>query len=438
MSKSERHEQFYSTVHSMLEGVAGLTPERRDEKLKQLFANYGPQLNGCLVRKFRVSDDDAADVVQEFLLKRFLTPAPEQNVAGQFLAAKRKEPLLRFRNYLRRSLYNFYIDLQRRPQLPVVQMDNLEGSDRQITEHLDDDLREDITWANQLLLKACDEVERECQLRDQSNVWTIFYERTLRPIESGEPAMSYVDLCKKGLAPTPKQAANLLQTAVSKFNRVLRSIVAGYLPCDEEALQGSIEQELEQLRIALAKSNGIHLVEASDYSVIPVQPMGPNRQQLLNVSEEVSSLWSDDDLSDFWKSLLNRRPAQILAEISGNSTVPANDVDQTEQSTLSELIASPKPAVDILISFKETAKQSAVQRTSERAQATTPVNAFPPNVTMLIYTLAIAIARLRWNQRISSDPDSRFIQRVCRLLEFSWLDPQSRQILQSWLEILRH
>ena len=55
---------------------------------------------------------------------------------------------------------------------------------------------------------------------------------------------------------------------------------------------------------------------------------------------------------------------------------------------------------------------------------------------MLIYGLVIAIARLRWNQRISSDPDSRFIQRVCRLLEFPWIDPQSRQILQAWLEML--
>ena len=53
-----------------------------------------------------------------------------------------------------------------------------------------------------------------------------------------------------------------------------------------------------------------------------------------------------------------------------------------------------------------------------------------------IYALSIAIARIRLNQRISSDTDSRFIQRICRLLEFSWIDSQSRQILQKWLEML--
>ena len=76
MPKFENHEQFYSTVHSMLEGVAGLTPERRDEKLLQLITNYGPQLNGCLIRKYGISEDDAAEVVQQFLLTRLLVPLP--------------------------------------------------------------------------------------------------------------------------------------------------------------------------------------------------------------------------------------------------------------------------------------------------------------------------------------------------------------------------
>lgn len=438
MPKSESHEQFYSTVHSMLEGVAGLTPERRKEKLRQLITDYGPQLNGCLIRKYGISADDAAEVVQQFLLMRLLVPSPEQNVAGQFLAAKKNEPQLRFRNYLRRALYNFYIDERRRRQLPVVQVDCLEASAGKTAENSDEDLREDITWANHLLNQACNAVQQECYLRDQADVWRVFRERILKPIETGEPAISYVDLCTGGLASSPKQAANLLQTAVRKFNRVLRDLVAGYLPCEEETLPHSVEQELDELRRALATPDGVRLTSASDYSVIPPASASTERKQLLSVSEEVTSLWTDADLSDFWTSLLTKRPDQILAEMSGSNSDPGAEQNQTEQMTLLQLISEPKPALDILISFKEAAKQSAVQRQTGRGHSTTPVNVFPPNVTMLIYGLAIAIARLRWNQRITSDPDSRFIQRVCRLLEFPWIDPQSRQILQTWLEMLGH
>ena len=145
MAKFDNHESFYSTVHSMLEGVAGLTPERRDEKLRQLITNYGQQLNGCLMRKYRIAEDDAAEVVQQFLLTRLLLPTPEQNIAGQFLAAKRTEPKLRFRNYLRRALYNFYIDQQRRRQLPVVQVEYLEASADSTAQNPGEDLQEDIT-----------------------------------------------------------------------------------------------------------------------------------------------------------------------------------------------------------------------------------------------------------------------------------------------------
>jgi hypothetical protein len=433
MPKSESHEQFYSTVHSMLEGVAGLTPERRDEKLRQLITNYGPQLNGCLIRKYRISEDDAAEVVQQFLLTRLLVPLPEQNVAGQFLAAKRIEPQLRFRNYLRRALYNFYIDQRRRKQLPVVQVDCLEGAADKVAENPDEDIREDITWANHLLNQACNAVQQECYLRDQVHVWRVFRERILNPIETGMPAVSYVNLCAEGLASSPKQVANLLETAIRKFNRVLKDLVAAYLPCDEESLQQSVEQELDELRRALATPHAVRLAAFADYSAGSAADVSTDRKQLLEVSEEVASLWTEADLADFWKSLLTRQPDQIMAEITGTASVPCAEQFSPEQTTFLQLMSEPEPALDILIRIKDAAKQSAVQRQTGRNHATKSTNVFPPNVTMLIYGLSIAIARLRWNQRISSDPDSRFIPRVCHLLEFPWIDPRSRQILQEWL-----
>jgi hypothetical protein len=56
---------------------------------------------------------------------------------------------------------------------------------------------------------------------------------------------------------------------------------------------------------------------------------------------------------------------------------------------------------------------------------------------MLLYGLSIALARVRLNERITRDRDEQFVPRVCRLLEFSWIDAQTRQVLTEWLELLR-
>ncbi|HQX50907.1 MAG TPA: hypothetical protein PLR25_13420 [Planctomycetaceae bacterium] len=436
MPISEGDQPFYSTVHSMLEGVAGLTPERRDEKLQQLITNYGQQLSSCLIRKYGITADDAAEIVQEFLLTRLLIRSPEQNVAGQFLVARRNEPHLRFRNYIRRALYNFYIDHCRRRKLPVVQMDYPDVVGERTMDDPAEDMREDRTWANQLLNQACNVVQQECYLRDQVNIWRVFSERILQPIETGKPALSYVDLCSKGLAPSPKQAANFLQTAIRKFNRALQDLVAGYLPCEEDALPEAIEQELKELQNALAAPHGVQLAANTDYSVNSSQSAPSERAHLLNVSEEVSTLWTDLDLSDFWNSQLKRRPEDVLAEMSGQDPDAEAIENHAGTMTLLQLYTESKPSLGLLASFKSAAKYSAAQRPTGRGHSNLSSNLFPPNVTMLIYALSIAVARLRLDQRISSDSDSRFIPRVCRLLEFSWVDPQSRLVLQSWLEVL--
>ena len=62
---------------------------------------------------------------------------------------------------------------------------------------------------------------------------------------------------------------------------------------------------------------------------------------------------------------------------------------------------------------------------------------FPPSVTMLLYGFSIAVARERLNERIRRNRDEQFVPRGCRLLESSWIDKQSRQVLMDWLEMLR-
>lgn len=420
------------TVYSILEGVAGDTAEQRQQKLRQWIDRYGPPLIGCIVRKYGVSVEAAEDVVQEFLLQRLLSPVPEQNLAGQFLAARSRTPHLRFRNYLRRSLYNFFIDQQRRKRIPIVGPELLE------TEEVpaDQDVLEDVQWADGLLTQACYNVQADCYRNNQANVWKVFEARLLRPIQSGASAASFQELCDAGLAKTAKQAANLMLTAQRKFERVLRDLAAAYLPVTEDGMPDAIRQELADLRKTLSSANGFRVEAPLDYSVGPAESVTVIRcRQLISISDDVNSLWTEADLHSYWQQLLQCTVGELFAELS-DQPGPSEWIAGTHAATpLHRLLQEREPCLETLVLLKDTAKQLAVRRAAGEIEASDQSRVFPPDITMLIYGLMIVVARLRWNQRISSDPDHRTIPRVCRLLEFSWLDDATRQILREWLRV---
>jgi hypothetical protein len=54
----------------------------------------------------------------------------------------------------------------------------------------------------------------------------------------------------------------------------------------------------------------------------------------------------------------------------------------------------------------------------------------------MIYTLATALARIRWKISISRDGDQVFRQRASRLVRVGWLDAQSREILEDWISVM--
>jgi hypothetical protein len=104
---------------------------------------------------------------------------------------------------------------------------------------------------------------------------------------------------------------------------------------------------------------------------------------------------------------------------------------------LEQVLAETSPSLSVLKTIKDVAKLHASQTSHSLGIDPKTENVFPPSVTMLLYGLSIALARVRLNERITRDRDEQFVPRVCRLLEFAWIDAQSRQVLTEWLELLR-
>ena len=428
-------EEFLQTTDSLFACVIRHSPELRKEQLDRLIRSYGPPLAAYLIRSRRLNPDVAEELLQNFLLEKLIEPVPEENIASQFLKRKEKNADLRFRNYLRCALKNYLYDLFRRKGLTTVTLDNvLEQSDDPELDEIDEH-EYDVTWANSLLNQACVALRTECCLKQQPKIWDIFYERMIRPIETGLPARSYQELCSDGRFETPKKAANLYITAIHKFNRLLRDIVSHYLPAEGNASPKAIDAELLELQKALAKPGRLHLREHADFSIN--DSINSLKQQLLCIPTDIAILWNDVDLKDLWDSLRKRSLNSLLAEVSGKGADYSVSDAEIWDADLEDLLTRDTPRLSVLTTIKDVAKMHASQTAHSLGIDNNTKNVFPPSVTMLLYGLVIALARVRLNERITRDRDDQFVPRVYRLLEFSWIDLQTRQVLTQWLTLLQ-
>lgn len=429
-------EEFVKTTDSLFECVVQHSPELRREKLERVIRSYSPPLTSYLVRYRRLSPEAAEELLQSFLLEKLIEPAPEDNVAGKFLRRKEQNPEIRFRSYLRRSLRNYHLDLLRKQgRLPTVDLESAGDPGEEFLSNESDELEYDVAWANSLLNQACVAVRAECHIKKQLQIWDVFYERMLRPIETGIPAASYKELCDAGRFESQKQAANLYLTAIRKFNREVRSIVGCYLPEEGNSSPAAIGDELRQLQKALAAPGALRLQQHADFSID--ESVNSLKQQLLCLPEDIASLWSDQDIAHQWESLIAGSLNQLLAEVTGRSP----DFNASQESywneTLGQLIGSKTPPLAVLTTIKDVAKRHASQSTLTLGIDTETEDVFPPSVTMLLYGLSIALARICLNERITRDRDEQFIPRACRLLELSWIDDRTRQVLEDWLLLLK-
>lgn len=426
---------FIKTSESILKYVPDHTPEMRRAKLERLIRAYGPPLTSYLVKKRRLTAEAAEEVLQSFLVEKLIEPSPEDNIASRFLKRKEEKPDVRFRDYLRRSLKHFLIDLARAGKLSTVNLDDVE---RQVEDaRLDelDELEYDFTWANSLLNQVCVAVRAECHSKKQPQVWDVLYERLLRPIETGVAAASYEELCSRGQFESPKKTANLYMTGIRKFNRLLRDLVSDYLPAEGKPSPAAIQAELVELQKALATPGMLQLQQHADFSIN--DSTNSLKQQLLCIPDDVASLWNEEDLANLWRTLLKGSLSDLHTEISGK--LP--DVDASKEINwsvpLSQLLFQEVPCLNVLKKIKDVAKLHASQAARSLGIERDIEDVFPPSVTMLLYGLSIALARVRLNERITRDRDEQFVPRACRLLEFSWIDNQTRQVLREWLSQLQ-
>jgi DNA-directed RNA polymerase specialized sigma24 family protein len=214
--------------------------------LESVLVRYLPVLKAHVVMQYRVSEDQAADWLQSFVLKKVL----EKN-----LIAHADQNRGKFRSFLIRALHNFIIQQIRRAQTekrcPAGAMMPLdEVSERDMTQ-VDDPRIEgfDVAWARGILAETIQRMEKQCAESGRADVWGVFECRILKPIFEDVEPLPYEKLVARFNLQSPAHASNFLITAKRMFSRFLRSVVAEYARDARE-----VEEEIQELKAILFRS----------------------------------------------------------------------------------------------------------------------------------------------------------------------------------------
>jgi len=124
-------------------------------------------------------------------------------------------------------------------------------------------------------------------------------------------------------------------------------------------------------------------------------------------------IWSDADMAALMRQQLE-------------SPLPAVAGDPSTSVTIAELLAQPKPSLDLLVRLKEFAKAA---RKDVRS-------GIPPQISSALYYSAIFVAQMRLGAKLTQLDAAALLQGAEFLLLQPWLDARIRQILEGGSALL--
>ncbi len=234
----------FPTTHWSLVARAGKdATEAKRQALGEVLMRYLPALRAHLVFGKRLSQEDADDLLQEFVAGKIL----EKNLIGRADAQ-----LGKFRTFLLTALDRFLIDRIR--EQAARKRSPGDGGLRPLGDRADLLQAErssdafDVAWARNVIAETVRLMRAECETSGRMDVWGVFECRLLDPILHATEPIEYEAMIKRFGLQSPSQASNILITAKRMFARVMRSVVGEYALGNEE-----IESEIRELMEVLAQ-----------------------------------------------------------------------------------------------------------------------------------------------------------------------------------------
>jgi DNA-directed RNA polymerase specialized sigma24 family protein len=230
--------------------AAQAAPPVSPEDIQGVLLHYLPALREHVVKQYGVSEDQAADWIQSFVLEKIL----QQDLIAK--ADDRRSLLLTF---LLRCLDHFVIQELRRqhgqkrfPAAGLVPLDVVSELDLPAVLERSE-AESDVAWARHLIKESLHLMHQHCRETGRADIWEVFECRILKPLFEQCDPMPYGHLAERFKLASQKHAAQLLITAKRMFGRCLRAVIGEYAKDPQ-----MIELEIQELKEILVRQDSHH------------------------------------------------------------------------------------------------------------------------------------------------------------------------------------
>ena len=202
--------------------------------LEELLRRYRPALKKFLVLGRRVKEEEAEELLQEFLVGKVL----EKQLIGRANESKG-----RFRDFIVTALRRFHIDkIRHDARLKKRETPMADGFDPPSDGDAPGAVLE-VAWARQVISQAIERMKQECEAKGRSDIWVVFESQVLSPMLHGGAAESYGQLVSRLNLESPGKAHAVLATGKRMFKRNLHEVIGEY-----ELSEQDVEGEIADLR----------------------------------------------------------------------------------------------------------------------------------------------------------------------------------------------
>ena len=411
---------FQTTITSIIMDVAGRRDRKGELAVHRFVQIYGPPIAHHLSRRFGFQEEEAVDILNEFMIAKILEPGPDNNLAARYLDRRQEGRPVSFRGYLLRAVINFTLDKIRRRD--TLQLEAIDYCDPVAVE-LEPTDEFEAEWAANILNEAIRSIEDECAARGQVDHWRVFHARVLEPFFLGRQQPELNEVARQLSLKDAKVAANMLVTVRSKFRKKVRELVKDYLPCSPSGDCEIVVEELQDLR---------RIASSIRYTVKIADQESSEPLSLWDVAAGQDDILTDRDRRQLWEELLDKRVEEFIYEIAPHLATTFADVSVWgghSLNVMADLWSHPSPPEMLLQEIKIFAK---AQGRMEGGKGH-----FPREICVALYHASIAAAWVRLETRITRDKPSTVLKRLSLVLSYGWLDPVTRNLIETYEAQLR-
>ncbi len=226
--------RFPETRWSLVGRAAASDEMTRQLALAELLVAYAPALRAFLTETRRLRPDLADDLLHDFVADKILA----RKLVHHADRGKGK-----FRNFVLKALNNFVTTKLKQEYAARAMASGLDESTLAVLATRSGTNRFEQEWVQQVVRDALELMESDCEGRDRSDLWEIFYLRVVDPMLHGAEAADYGQVVRRFGIQTPRQAMNLLANAKRCFAKHLRAAVGRYVYNEDQ-----IDEEIADLR----------------------------------------------------------------------------------------------------------------------------------------------------------------------------------------------